>query len=694
MTTALQAHTTPNFPIVTPFTSAREIRSALESITPVNGSAASFQHEIASLRVYSRQDLIYLSQNDAETYHTLVDTKIRTALTIDRYAQSIFSNAELYLRENDDPETRERITQIKTQLTELVREALTSLLTQSHTNDRSLRYNIRREHALLTNTYGIDLSTLKRLGFLDATPKGIPNSGNDCWAIALTTMLAHTPLFVDHLIANLSDAQQKIVAEYLLRQSLDKQIGFSSKHLRSLFETPDVTLDTPSNEPSILPQGLEFFLRDLRDMLWAVVTILTGMRSTKPKLSTIEHDASEMLTALTASLEEGNPLFQRMDLSRILRGNAPIIKAEYEFALPLQLPSLPVHVVFEDLLNAYCSSNTYTTDPVVIDGRPHEVRSERRRFTEAPSHLTVNFKRYTFNQKTHRASANRTKVLVSEYTTIHPNLVVSGAPHRYRLQSFIVQTGGMQSGHYISCVRKGNTYYTVNDGHSRQISTEEALEMAQNAYIISYEKGAAITRREAENILQERFCQRAEVDASQTSFYNLSHMQQLYLTLETIQRLRRTPTPEIFNKLPLHIQEKLAHGYKLLTGAVSPLEHLRTHPHEVISPSRPVLFPKGESLLDQVEAHTQYLLSAPRELHALELRTLRNILRDQTTSPAEIQGFIDSLSTETSKKLIEKFSERALRFDPRRLVRADESDKAPIDEMIQAATRTTKVSTT
>ena len=62
-------------------------------------------------------------------------------------------------------------------------------------------------------------------------------------------------------------------------------------------------------------------------------------------------------------------------------------------------------------------------------------------------------------------------------------------PVSYECQSFLCHLGErIQSGHYISYVRKGDTWYKCNDAIVEPISTADAQEALQQSYILSYRK--------------------------------------------------------------------------------------------------------------------------------------------------------------------------------------------------------------
>ncbi|HEU64703.1 MAG: hypothetical protein KR126chlam4_00833 [Candidatus Anoxychlamydiales bacterium] len=112
------------------------------------------------------------------------------------------------------------------------------------------------------------------------------------------------------------------------------------------------------------------------------------------------------------------------------------------------------------------------TEEVVV-GRKTNVLEERK-FSFAPNDLFLTLQRYECNYK----------VQVPFNLKIRKNHFESNLDADYRLNNFICHIGR----HYISYVKKGDSWFKCDDEYVKKISLNEAKSAAKKAYIIHYKK--------------------------------------------------------------------------------------------------------------------------------------------------------------------------------------------------------------
>jgi ubiquitin C-terminal hydrolase len=116
---------------------------------------------------------------------------------------------------------------------------------------------------------------------------------------------------------------------------------------------------------------------------------------------------------------------------------------------------------------------------------------EGNRFNKAPPVLMVHLKRWK-----HQASGIErieSPVEVPLYYSLPSYACEDGKGALYELQSYIIQKGGVNSGHYIcyekSVDSKGAVHYwECNDGKISEIPLEFFEELAKSSYLVSYVK--------------------------------------------------------------------------------------------------------------------------------------------------------------------------------------------------------------
>ena len=146
---------------------------------------------------------------------------------------------------------------------------------------------------------------------------------------------------------------------------------------------------------------------------------------------------------------------------------------------------------FEDTLE----KGTLIDDCIVQIGTKVErkqlpLESKKDRLSQAPQELTLFIKRFTNTREYIGGSIGK----VTEILEMPADYFVDKTQAKYRLRSVISHLGNsLESGHYNAYVRKfdaqGNSqFYLANDSTIAPVTTDKALEAAEEAYMLIYDK--------------------------------------------------------------------------------------------------------------------------------------------------------------------------------------------------------------
>jgi ubiquitin C-terminal hydrolase len=85
--------------------------------------------------------------------------------------------------------------------------------------------------------------------------------------------------------------------------------------------------------------------------------------------------------------------------------------------------------------------------------------------------------------------ANRSDIYAELVLTIPAAITMGTQSLTYELIGFVMHHGdSAQSGHYTSCVKRGNQWFHVNDGTSTAITMQEVAEYRKTGYLYTYQK--------------------------------------------------------------------------------------------------------------------------------------------------------------------------------------------------------------
>lgn len=289
-------------------------------------------------------------------------------------------------------------------------------------------------------------------------PAGLPNSGNNCFANATLQLLLHDPE-MRKAVEHAPDSVKNVVSSY-------GSTSVQSGQLRALLGETEVD----------------------------------GQ----------QHDPAELLTKFFDSLEQPSftgpkTLFYREQKGKTEATKTRTISQEIKPILQVPLsPNKPFLSLLEESLES-----TQVADGVELN--------ETTRFIEAPSRLTVQLNRFTYDGTAKKITTpveglfsftlpskyvvenraelpesekplrgNEAKAFADEHMSQNH---AHRAGEQYELEFFISHLGNsVNSGHYISYARKKGQWFCMNDSSVTAISREEAEKAAKSAYIFRYAK--------------------------------------------------------------------------------------------------------------------------------------------------------------------------------------------------------------
>ena len=111
-----------------------------------------------------------------------------------------------------------------------------------------------------------------------------------------------------------------------------------------------------------------------------------------------------------------------------------------------------------------------------------ELAEKTTSLTKYPRNLIFQIKRYKF--KENKGIKNNTKIIVKDKwkSSIFDNTIT------FNLKGFIIQSGNLRGGHYVSYIKSHNVWFCCNDSHIHRIDERKILDIASDAYLLYYYK--------------------------------------------------------------------------------------------------------------------------------------------------------------------------------------------------------------
>jgi ubiquitin C-terminal hydrolase len=212
-----------------------------------------------------------------------------------------------------------------------------------------------------------------------------------------------------------------------------------------------------------------------------------------------QEDSHEFLVLLLGRMEkefkqdnkENNTMGDILDMNITIKVKSTESKRmsshdEILTILPLDLPNKNVNVKLIECIEEYTAVQNID-DPVEFEDKLagdkirkiKENGNQQHIITGAGKYLLIQLKRFV---QTNIGIYGKKINLVESPDTIETSFGT------YHLKSFIVQTGGMGGGHYISFINDDNLWKCADDSRVYNVTDSKIKELVKCAYMICYEK--------------------------------------------------------------------------------------------------------------------------------------------------------------------------------------------------------------
>ncbi|HRW58188.1 MAG TPA: ubiquitin carboxyl-terminal hydrolase family protein [Chlamydiales bacterium] len=120
--------------------------------------------------------------------------------------------------------------------------------------------------------------------------------------------------------------------------------------------------------------------------------------------------------------------------------------------------------------------------------RDQEVSREEVQLTTAPGDLIINVNRIRYSRRYQRYLKDPSDMKIEPSYLLKGSYFSQEEDQHYRIESFIVHEGGATAGHYTAYIKLNGLWYCCNDAQVTQISSDEALQVAQQASVYHLRK--------------------------------------------------------------------------------------------------------------------------------------------------------------------------------------------------------------
>ena len=330
------------------------------------------------------------------------------------------------------------------------------------------------------------------------TPVGLRNASNNCWLNSIMQFLMNQPNFFKHLIMKLPEdhAIRRFAMQYHRDRVLSRSTGEivcssansqSIRQLLSRLSHEQISPDARRSEDA--PEGLMILAGQLEPENIEDNPLFSKMRTTRV------YDT----TRITATLHGTPPADRELTLD----GRSMRTTPEISFQLPMPFARSIQH---EQILQ----SAWRVPGSMGENGRYHGVelplREVRVDLEEAPEHFTCAYQRFKFTEQGRRIKNDSVIDIPFSYVLDPQFIIGDDAPYTlYMLQSFVVHSGGVNGGHYVSYTRKNDgTWWQENDSRVTPVSLEQAKNASKHAYLASFQKARELPPEEGRAHMERR----------------------------------------------------------------------------------------------------------------------------------------------------------------------------------------------
>ncbi len=292
-------------------------------------------------------------------------------------------------------------------------------------------------------------------------PKGISGGSNDCWIKSLTQMLNLNPRLREKVV-------EKIFGK---GHPLAKYGEIPSAQLRQAVIDAAPTAarksDFKGSKQCDPVEALQLLL-DKKDVSEIATPISTNQTVTTYRT--------------TPSPTDRNPA---IDHDTIQAG-----PSESSFLLPLHIGT---HTKLEDMFSGYFeTSHAARGAPLKAEDPKERITKEVRSFEKAPEQLMLQLNRFNRDPRT----GTRTKIskeIEVPFEIDAKDHIIGKKEHKMALQSFIVHSGSIDSGHYVNYTKVDGQWYCMDEGTVAAVDKRHIKEAAKRAYLVYYEKATEVS---------------------------------------------------------------------------------------------------------------------------------------------------------------------------------------------------------
>ena len=151
--------------------------------------------------------------------------------------------------------------------------------------------------------------------------------------------------------------------------------------------------------------------------------------------------------------------------------------------LCVSIPNKP-KITLEDCLKEFISHDIMDENNLWVTPSGKREKANKVTYIKTfPKYLIFQIKRYNFKK-----NRGGVKLTTDVYIEDRWESKMFGHDVYYLLQGFILQSGSLYGGHYISFVKIDSQWMCFNDDRATKISDDEALKIASKAYLLCYIK--------------------------------------------------------------------------------------------------------------------------------------------------------------------------------------------------------------
>ena len=283
--------------------------------------------------------------------------------------------------------------------------------------------------------------------------RGIRNPGTNCWLNSLMQMILCLAIDKINAIGDIHPSINRFIRDYIANKGNPSKLNTTAIRQYLGQHIPDIK--NPATSYKDAHEPFVFLLNEIRK-----TPVLEGLK-----------------LQITQEFDHRpeDPTEEEVDNNGMI-----------DVCLPEK--SKPVALV--ELLNIF---NRNDQPQAITDdsGKKYNKTSESNFLSTAPQDLILNIKRYSHSITTFLGIKFPSTVLRKDAIKLTGNLALEEkyfldkVTANYELTSFIIN---LNQAHYISYIKKDGKWFQANDATITQVSDEDALTAAEQAYIIHYKK--------------------------------------------------------------------------------------------------------------------------------------------------------------------------------------------------------------